>query len=91
MAKLGGFDKPIAHGLLSYGYAAKALYDATCNGDANLIKKFSAKFTSHAFPGETYIVEIWRDGNNVIFQSKTLERNVVVLVGTAELRESSKL
>jgi acyl dehydratase len=67
MAALGGFKKPISHGLLTYGFTARALYQAVCSGNVNLIKKFSGQFTSHAFPGETYIVEIWKDGNNLVF------------------------
>ena len=91
MAEMGGFKQPILHGLLSYGFTARALYETVCNKDANLLKKFAARFTSHIFPGETYVVQIWKNGDNIIFQTKCKERDTVVLKGFAELREPAKL
>jgi peroxisomal enoyl-CoA hydratase 2 len=67
MAALGGFERPIIHGLCTLGFTARALYEKYCNGNANLIKKFSSRFVSHVFPGETYVVEFWKDGNTVVF------------------------
>lgn len=91
MAQLGNFEKPILHGLCTYGFSARAIYEKFCKGDPNAIKKFSARFTSHVFPGETLIVEMWKDGNIVVFETKTKERGIVVLRGYAELKELAKL
>lgn len=91
MAALGGFDKPILHGLASYGYTARLIYDKYCNGNPQAIAKFSARFTSHVFPGETLVVELWKEGNTIVFQSKTKERGKVCNRGFAELRETPKL
>jgi acyl dehydratase len=63
LAALGGFDRPIIHGLCTFGFTARAIYDTYCGGDPLLLKSFSARFTSHVFPGETYVVELWKDGN----------------------------
>ena len=91
MASLGGFDKPIIHGLCSKGFSARAVYEKYCNGNPNLVKKFASRFTSHVFPGETYLVEMWKEGNTIIFQTKTKERGLVAVKGYAELRENAKL
>jgi len=91
MAGLGGFEKPIIHGLCSSGFTARMVYEKYCNGDPLALKKFSTRFLSHVFPGETYIVEIWKDGNVLIFQTKTKERGKVAVRGFAELREQPKL
>lgn len=91
MAALGGFEKPIIHGLCSSGFTARMVYDKYCNGDPQNLTKFSTRFLSHVFPGETYIVEIWKDGNTLIFQTKTKERGKVAVKGFAELREQPKL
>ena len=91
MSSLGGFDKPILHGLCTYGFTARVIYEKYCNGDPKVLSKFGARFTSHVFPGETLVVEVWKEGNRLIFTSKTKERGKVCLRGYAELREQAKL
>ena len=91
MSSIGGFDKPIIHGLCSYGFTARAIYEKYCNGNPNGIKKYAVRFTSHVFPGETYVIESWKEGNIIIFETKTKERGKVALRGYAELRETAKL
>jgi acyl dehydratase len=91
MAELGNFEKPIMHGLCSYGFTARAVYEKYAKNDPLAIKRFGSRFTSHVFPGETLIVEMWKEGNIVIFQTKTKERGKVALRGFAELRDSAKL
>jgi len=87
MAALGGFDRPILHGLCSYGIAAKAILRDFCGYDVNKFKSISVRFTSHVFPGETIITEMWKDGNRVVFTSKTQERGKITVQGYAELNE----
>lgn len=91
MAAMGGFDKPIIHGLCTYGFSARAIYEKFCKGNPNGIKRYGGRFTSHVFPGETYVVEMWKEGNMVVFQTKTKERGLVALKGYAELRDTAKL
>ncbi len=91
MAGLGGFEKPIIHGLCSSGFTARMVYEKYCNGDPKNLARFSTRFLSHVFPGETYVVEIWKDGNMLVFQTKTKERGKVAVRGFAELRPSAKL
>lgn len=91
MASMGGFDKPIIHGLCTFGFSARAIYEKFGKGDPTAIKTFGGRFTSHVFPGETYIVEMWKEGNKIIFETKTKERGKVSLRGFAELKEQAKL
>ena len=67
MGEMAGFEKPILHGLCSFGISARAIFQAFHKEDPNLMKSISARMTSHVFPGETLIVEKWREGNTVIF------------------------
>ena len=91
MAAIGGFEKPIIHGLCSSGITARMIYEKFCNGDPKNLARFSTRFLSHVYPGETYVVEIWKDGNILIFQTKTKERGKVAVRGFAEIRAQAKL
>ena len=63
---MGNFDKPILHGLCSYGISAKLIAQFYCKGDGNKIKAMQARFTSHVFPGETLVVSTWKNGERVL-------------------------
>lgn len=88
MAALGGFDKPILHGLCQYGVSAKIIVQKLCNHDATKLKSISVRFTSHVFPGETLVMRGWVEGASVIFEVSTKERGKVVIVGKAMLSEA---
>jgi acyl dehydratase len=60
-AKMAGFDKPILHGLCSFGYAVRAILSSVCDGDVARFKEFRARFSNVVFPGETLVTEGWRD------------------------------
>ena len=78
-ARAAGFDKPILHGLCTYGMAAKAVLRHCCDNDTARMKSLSLRFSAPFFPGETLRVEIWRLGCEVRFRASAAERGVVVL------------
>lgn len=61
-AALGGFPKPILHGLCTYGFTGRALLHAMCNSDPLSFKSMQGRFTSPVMPGETLDVHIWDMG-----------------------------
>ena len=67
MSEMGGFKTPILHGLCTYGVTAKAIVEKYFPDDTTMMGKISGRFTSHVFPGETLIVESWKQGNTIIF------------------------
>ena len=91
MAAMGNFPKPIMHGLGSYGFTTRAVYETYCKGAPERIYRVGGRFTSHVFPGETYLVDMWKEGDFVIFATRTKERGKVVLTGFIELKPAAKL
>lgn len=85
-AKMAGFDRPILHGLCSYGHVARAVMQQYCENDPMRLKSFEARFKGVVFPGETLATSMWKEGNKVLFETITREREEVVLQsGAAEI------
>lgn len=59
-AALAGFDRPILHGLCTYGMVCKALVDTLLSGDVTRVASFSTRFAGVLFPGETVRVRAWQ-------------------------------
>lgn len=78
VAKAGGFDKPILHGLCTFGMAATAVLFELAGGDPNGMRGFRARFSAPVFPGETLRIEIWRGGEVRVVAEP---REAVVLSG----------
>jgi acyl dehydratase len=78
-AKLGGFDTPIIHGLCSYGVACKAIVDDALGGDVSKVARYQARFAGVGFPGETYETSYWKEGNKILFQTKSVERDAPII------------
>jgi acyl dehydratase len=87
VARAAGFERPILHGLATWGVAAHAVLKTLCASDPERLVSFHARFTAPVYPGETIRTEMWRDGNEVSFRARVLERDVLVLNnGRAQLR-----
>lgn len=80
VAARAGFDRPILHGLATYGMAARGLVQLCADGEAARLTAVRARLSSPVFPGETLRLEAWRlaDGDTA-FRARVLERDVVVL------------
>jgi acyl dehydratase len=76
-ARLGGQEKPILHGLCSYGFATRAILYSLCDGDVSRFKEFKVRFSSVVYPGESLTTEGWKDNGRYLIQVKT-ERAVVL-------------
>lgn len=80
-AALAGFDRPILHGLCTYGFTGRALLHTMCDSDPAKFRSMEGRFASPVFPGEELTIEMWNEGaGECIFQTRG-EDGRVVLVG----------
>jgi acyl dehydratase len=82
-AKLGGFDKPILHGLCSFGIVCKAVVDAMLDGDVTKVARYQVRFAGVLFPGETIETSMWREGKQILINAKSKERGAPVISNAA--------
>ncbi len=85
-ASAAGFDKPILHGLCTYGFTGRALLHATCGSDPGRFGGMGGRFKSPVMPGEVLDVHVWEvDDATVLFQTRVGDR-VVFDSGVMERR-----
>ena len=84
-ARSAGLERPILHGLCTYGFAGRALLHEVCGGDPDRFGSMSARFTQVVFPGDTLTVDVWRTPDGAVFRASVGDR-VVLDRGTFRLR-----
>jgi len=83
-AKMGGFDRPILHGLCTFGHVGRAVLRSYCDNEPTRLKALDVRFAGVVFPGETIVTEMWKTGTtDVIVQARTKERGEVVISSAA--------
>ncbi len=81
-AARGGFERPILHGLCTYGITARVLVHAACDGDPSRFRSMAARFSKPVLPGERLTVSIWRDGAAYKFRTTDASGAAVIDHGT---------
>ena len=77
-AAMGGFDRPILHGLCSYGFTARALLGIFCGDDAAKFKHIEARFASPVIPGEALTILAWQTANGEALFTTAVGDRVVI-------------
>jgi acyl dehydratase len=70
-AARGGFERPILHGLCTYGITCRLLIAAFAAGDAHRVAAMSGRFTAPVIPGDVLVVETWQEDSDVAFRTST--------------------
>ena len=80
VARAAGFERPILHGLCSYGIAARAVLELLCGNQPERLQRFDLRFVSPAYPGETVRTEVWREApGRAAFRARVVERDQLIL------------
>ena len=77
-AAMGGFDRPILHGLCTYGVVCRAVVYEACGGDVNKMKEFKARFSQPVFPGQAITTKGWNMGDGTIYLTAETENGIVL-------------
>jgi acyl dehydratase len=77
-AAMGGFDRPILHGLCSYGFTGRALLHTLCGGDPSRFKAMDGRVSKPGMPGDTLTNSMWVDGQDALFQTKNQDGDIVI-------------
>ena len=85
-ARQGGFERPILHGMCTYGITSRLLINALCEGDATRVSGMYGLFSKPVMPGEALTVTVWTDGGRAIFQTRDSSGDVVLDRGTFDYR-----
>ena len=77
-AAMGGFDRPILHGLCTYGFTGRALLHSVCGGESARFKHVEGRFASPVIPGEPLTINIWVIGDGeAVFTTSAGDRVVL--------------
>ena len=88
-AARGGFDRPILHGLCTYGVTGRALLHVLCDSEPARFRSMSGRFSRPVWPGESLTVSVWRpDGSDTaLFQTTKDDGTVVIDRGRMQIRD----
>lgn len=85
-ARQAGFERPILHGLCTYGFTGRALLHTIAGGDVTRLRSVDARFASPVFPGDTLHVDVWVTGDHAaLFRTRKDDGTVVLTNGRCTL------
>lgn len=84
-ARAASFDRPILHGLATFGVAARGVA-AALGTSVERVRNLEGRFSAPVFPGESLRTDVWTAGDSVRLQLVAVERDQIVFAnGSASL------
>lgn len=85
-ARRAGFERPILHGLCTFGFAGRAVLESIDEVGSESVQSLEGRFTSPVVPGDTLTVEIWRGEAVSSFRVRRSDGTLVMSHGRVALR-----
>ncbi len=79
LAKFAGFERPILHGLCTYGFTGRALLHTLCGSDVSKFKSMDNRFSKPVMPGDTLTIKMWVNAPGEA-QYQTLNQDGAVVI-----------
>jgi acyl dehydratase len=86
-AAMGGFDRPILHGLCTYGFTGRALLHSLCGSESSRFKHIEGRFTSPVIPGDSLTINIWKTAPGEAVFTTCVGDRVVIDQGLVKFSE----
>jgi acyl dehydratase len=83
-ARRAGFDRPILHGLCTYGFTGRVLLHTLCSSDPARFRTMRGRFSRPTYPGDTLTVSMWVEGATARFRTETQRGETVLDAGVFE-------
>ncbi|MGH9060139.1 MAG: MaoC/PaaZ C-terminal domain-containing protein [Acidimicrobiales bacterium] len=80
-AARAGFERPILHGLCTYGFTGRALLHTLCDSDPGRFRGMEGRFSAPVYPGDLLTVSMWVDDEGAVFRTETQRGQVVIDAG----------
>lgn len=78
VARNAGFERPILHGMCTYGIVGYAVTKTLADGDSSRVRSLSGRFSAPLFPGEEVQVQMWRETDGFAVRAVVPGRQVKV-------------
>ena len=82
-AKEAGFERPVLHGLCTFGMVCKAVVDHMLEGKMEKVARYQVRFAGVVLPGDTLVTEMWSEPGRILVRAGVKERGTMAVTNGA--------